>query len=210
MHSGSIASTPALLLSAGEKVRRVLDILRHTDRLERVVHALADLLARHAQILGRECDVLFDDVCNDLVIRVLEHHAHAPADLKQEFFVARVHALDVDLAAAWQQDCVEGLGKRRFAATVVPQHHDEAAALDLYIHAAQRARIALPLRAGIGKGEVLCFYHFHIGAFPFVYSLNQRPVAPQGSASPVSATGRPSSSHVTLPPYFSATSRCSM
>ena len=95
-------------------------------------------------------------------------------------------------------------------AAVVAEDHDKAAALDLHIHAAQRAGVALPFRAGIGEGEVLGLYHFHIGVFPFVYSLNQRPVAPQGSASPVSVTGRLSSSHVTLPPYFSATSRCRM
>ena len=41
------------------------------------------------------------------------------------------------------------------------------------------------------------------------YSLIQRPVAPQGRAIPVSVTGRPNSSQVHLPPYFSATSRCS-
>ena len=42
----------------------------------------------------------------------------------------------------------------------------------------------------------------------YLYSV-QRPVAPQGRASPVSVTGRPSSSQVTVPPYFDPTSRCS-
>ena len=156
----------ALLLSAGEQMRRVLDKLRHADGLERVVHALSDLGAWHAQILRCECDVLFDDVRHDLVVRVLEHHAHAPANFEQERLVHRVHALDIDLAAAWQQDCVEGLGKRRFSAAVVAEDHDKAAALDGHIHPAQRAGVHLVFRARIGEGQVLGLDHFHKSCVP--------------------------------------------
>ena len=41
----------------------------------------------------------------------------------------------------------------------------------------------------------------------FLYSENQRPVAPQGSASPVSRTRRPTTSHLTMTPAFCATPR---
>ena len=140
-------------------------MLRHADGFERVIHALSDLVARHTQILRRECDILFDDVRHDLVVRVLEHHAHAPANLKQERLVHRVHALDIDLAAAWQQDCVEGLGERRFAAAVVAEDHDKAAAFDGHIHPAQRAGVHLVFRARIGEGQVLGLDHFHKVAF---------------------------------------------
>ena len=50
--------------------------------------------------------------------------------------------------------------------------------------------------------------HATHSALSLAYSLNQRPVAPQGRARPVSVTGSPSSSQVHVPPYFSATSRC--
>ena len=138
LHRQHARDGDALLLSAGEQVRRVLDELRHADGLERVVYAISDLGARHAQILRCECDVLFDDIRHDLVVRVLEHHAHAPANFKQERFVHRVHALDIDIAAA----------------------------LDGHIHPAQRAGVHLVFRARIGKGQVLGLDHFHKSCVP--------------------------------------------
>ena len=99
MHSGSHGDHArdghALLLSAGEKVRRVTRELLHPDGGERVVDAAADLLRRYAEVLRREGDVLLHHVRDDLVIRILEYHADAAADLEQTRLVARVHPLDI-------------------------------------------------------------------------------------------------------------------
>ena len=70
-----------------------------------------------------------------------------------------------------------------------------------------------PLLRRVGEGEFFCFYHgchtiYLISLLRSFYSLIHRPVAPQGSAIPLSLHGRPSSSQVTLPPRSLPMSIC--
>ena len=75
---------------------------------------------------------------HDLVVRVLEHHAHGLADVVNFVIVGGVHAFHIHLAAFRQQNGVEVLCQRGFAAAVGPQHRHELAALHLRGHAVQR------------------------------------------------------------------------
>ena len=84
----------------------MLFIGRHADSLQRLVHAPADFLRRNAEILGCKRHVLFHDVRDDLVIGVLEHHAHLLADGKEVLFLLRVEPVDRHRAALGQQNCV--------------------------------------------------------------------------------------------------------
>ena len=71
----------ALLLSAREHMWRARGEGFHIDGAERLINPASNLLRRHAEIFGAEGDVLLHHRGDDLVIRVLEHHAHALANL---------------------------------------------------------------------------------------------------------------------------------
>ena len=132
---------------------------RHAHRRQRVVHAAANLLARDAQILRGEGHVLLHHVGNDLVIRVLEHHAHAAADLQQQGLVPGVHTLYIHRAAAGQQHRVHMLGQSGFAGAVMAQHHHEAAPFNGQRYILQRDGGGLSLLRRIGEGEMLGLQH---------------------------------------------------
>ena len=64
-----------------EQVRRMLAQLIHADLAESRIHAAADLLRRDAEVFGAKRHIVLHDVCDDLVIRVLEHHADVAAHI---------------------------------------------------------------------------------------------------------------------------------
>ena len=98
----------------------------------------AHLVLRHTEVFQRKGHVLFHYGGNDLVVRVLEHHAHGLADIVELLFVCGVHALHIHLAALGQQNGVEVLGQRGFTAAVCTQHRHEFPVLYLRRYAVQR------------------------------------------------------------------------
>ena len=149
-HGDDARDGHALLLSAGEQVRRVQAKIIHADLLQGCIHPCAYFLRRDAEILGREGYVILDDVGDDLVIRILKDHAHRGAHGQKIVLVGRVHAVDIHLAAGRQQDGIEMLGERALAGAVVPQHSHERAARDLEREVAECGA----LLAGVGKGQM--------------------------------------------------------
>ena len=146
-----------LYISSREGIFR-LDI--DHDRLERIVHALADLRGRHAHVFERKRHVLLDDRGDQLVIRILEHHRHGLAHLVGVVFVARVHHIDIAHAAGRQADSVEAARERTLARAVVPQHGDKLAALDGQVHALEHRHSKLALLDRIGVLQVFGFDDF--------------------------------------------------
>ena len=98
-HGDDSRNGHALLLPAGEQVRRVQTVVIHPDELQCLVHASADFLRGNAEVLRRKGNILFYDVGDHLIIGILEHHADRAADVDQKRLVGRVHAVDVHLAA---------------------------------------------------------------------------------------------------------------
>ena len=82
----------ALLLPAGEFVRRRLAVLDHSHRAQAVLHPLPDLFRRHTQILRAKTHILFHHSPDDLIVRILKDHAHARTHVVNVFFVARIRA----------------------------------------------------------------------------------------------------------------------
>ena len=78
----------------------------HADRLQGFVHPAADLRGLHAQVLRAERHVVLHDGRDELVVRILEHHAAAAADLPGVLRVSRGHAADEDLAGSRQKQRV--------------------------------------------------------------------------------------------------------
>ena len=176
---------------------RMGPILVHAHLLQRIVHTMADHGACDAQIFGRKGHVLLHHVGNDLVVGVLEDHAHAAPDGDQQLLVGGVHAVDMAGSAAGQQNGIEMLGKGRLARAVGAQDGNEAALLDLQIEVFKDLHALSRLQTGIAVGEIFYLDRRHM--LP-PQSGVQRPAAPQGSMKPVDLTGRPSSPLVVFPP----------
>ena len=136
-----------LLLAAGEQMRRVHAEIIHAHLLESGVHPLADLLRGDAQILRREGHVVLHHVGDDLVVRILENHAHGAADVQELVLIGGVHVPDPDLAGGGQEDGVHVLEQGGFSGAVVAQDGHKASLGDLQIHAAED----LPLPLGVGE-----------------------------------------------------------
>ena len=156
LHGDDPGDGDALLLSAGEEVGGVLPELVHAHRLQGVVHPAADLLRGHPQILRGEGHVLLHHVGYDLVVRVLEHHAHGAADVQQLLLVGGVHTVHIHLAPGGEQDGVEVLGQGGLAAAVVAQNGHKGALFNIQLDAVQHDG-GHPLGGDIGEAHVLRF-----------------------------------------------------
>ena len=156
-HGDHARDRDALLLAAGQTVRRLLAVFIHADGFEGVVHTFADLSGRHAHVFERERHILFDDRGNQLVVRVLEHHGDGLAHLVGVFLVARVHHIDIAYAAGRQADGVKAARERTLARAVVPQHGDKFAALDRKVDPFQNRHSQLAFLSRIGVLQVFGF-----------------------------------------------------
>ena len=131
----------------------------HIHSRQRIIHPAADLLRRHSQIFRGKGHILLHHVGDDLVVRVLEHHAHPAANLQQARLVLRVHALHIHLASAGQQNGVQAFGKGGFARTVMAQHHHKASFFNGRVHTPQGQNRLRPFLRRIGEFQSLCFSH---------------------------------------------------
>jgi len=137
-HGNHTGNGHALLLTAGKVVGCALAVFVDAGHLHGVVHPAAHLVLRHAEVFQRKGHVLFHHSRHDLVVRVLEHHAHSLADIVKLVLVCGIHALHIHLAALRQQNGVEVLGQRGFTTAVCTQHRHELPALYLRRYAVQR------------------------------------------------------------------------
>ena len=145
-----------LLLPAGQKMGGVAGVFAHAHGGQGLVHPLPDLGGGHAQILRAEGHVLLHHAGDNLVIRVLEHHAHPAADVQQELLVAGVHAVHVHLARCGQENGVEVLGQGGFPRPVVAQHRHKLPRPDGQGDPVQH-RGGDALLGGVAEGEVFGF-----------------------------------------------------
>ena len=109
----------ALLLSAGELVRRMMTVREHPYRTKAFFHALPDLIRRHADIFRSEADILLHDARNDLVVRILKYHTRSLTHRKCILFLCDIPAIHPERAFARQKERVNVFCKRGFAGTVV-------------------------------------------------------------------------------------------
>ena len=147
-------------------MRGVAGVRCHAHGGQRLIHPLADLGGGHAQVLRGEGHILLHHAGHDLVVRVLEHHAHPAADVQQGRLVGGVHAIHVHLAVGGQEDGVEVLGQGGLARAVVAQDGHEGAGLDGQADPVQH-RGGHPLLGGIAEEQVLGFDDgfFHSATF---------------------------------------------
>ena len=150
-------------------MRRKLAVMRHVDTGESLAHSRADLIRRHAEVLGSKGDVIFHDSCDELVVGILEDHADLLADLPELTCIgrrSRVKPVDAAGARRRQQECIEVLRERRFARAIRAEHRDECPLLDRKAHIVECT--VLLLRAGlIAVREMFQLNPCHTFTFPF-------------------------------------------
>ena len=82
----------------------------HAHLLKRLVHPHPDIGGGDAQILRAEGHVLLHDGGDQLIVRVLEHHAHLLPDGQQVPFVLRIETVHQHLPLCGEQEPVYVLG----------------------------------------------------------------------------------------------------
>ena len=143
----------ALLLATGERVGLVPLEAREPHLRERAPHAGAQFLRRHAQVLGAKRHVVLDERGHELVVRVLEHHAHARAHVVDVLGIRRVEAVDRNAARVGDQKRVEVLRERGLARAVTAKHAREAAARNGEPHAVEREPLPVVRERDVPAGD---------------------------------------------------------
>ena len=118
VHGQHAGDGDALFLSAGQGVRLMAFEARKPHVLKRLRHAFAQLIGGDAQVLGAEGHIVFHERGYQLVVGVLEHHAHRLADAIRAVGVRGGHVLHLHGALVGDKQGVQVLGQRRLAASV--------------------------------------------------------------------------------------------
>ena len=88
-------------------MRRCRAVALHADGRECVSHALADLRRLYAEVFRPEGDVVLDDGSDDLIVGILEHHAHELADAPKLLRLLRIQPRDRTSALGRQEERIE-------------------------------------------------------------------------------------------------------
>ena len=179
---------------------RVGAVIVHVHLFQGAVHSAANFRAGNAQIFRAESNVLLHHIRHDLVVRVLENHAHVSPNGDKPVFIGGVDAADVDLSPGGQQNGVEMLGKGGFSAAVGAEYGNKAAFFNGQIQIRKHGNTGRVLHARVRVCQML--YRNYVAQIrnpPICYGVH-RPVAPQGRTSPDCFTGSPSSPAAVLPP----------
>ena len=91
------------LLPAGEMIGRLVLQMGGAHLFEHVLDPLLDLIHRQPQIERPEGHIIKDRGHEELIVRILEDHAHRAPDLRQGFLGER-EITDADLARSWRSD----------------------------------------------------------------------------------------------------------
>ena len=90
LHGDRPRDGDALLLSARKQMRRSLCVRLHTNKCKRILHARTNLCGGHTEVFGTECNIVRNNCRNELVIRVLEHHADLLSYVPSPCLVLRI------------------------------------------------------------------------------------------------------------------------
>ena len=96
-------------------MRRRRAIALHADGSERVSHAHADLRRLYAEVFRPEGDIVLNDGSDDLIVGILEHHAHELADAPELLRLLRIQPRDRTSALGRQEERIEVTRQRRLA-----------------------------------------------------------------------------------------------
>ena len=146
----------------------------HAHSLQGFVHPAADLRRRDAEVFRTEGHVVFHHGRDQLVVRILEHHAAAAPDLPGILRVCRRHAAHQHFSGGRQEQGVQMLCQRGFAGAVAADDGDETALFDVQGHPVQRHALLRVLYVDIAAGAYPAFRIFHVVGKRNVFQLYDR------------------------------------
>ena len=166
MHGKHPRNGNALFLSAGQLVGRVFAELVHSHRFQALLHPLPDLFRGYAHVFGSKTHILLHDLTDDLIVRILEHHARRLSDIPDFTFILRILAVHPDASLGGTQDGVHVLGKRGLSGTVVSQNRDKIALCNIYGHLVHRTvdslHVSVLVPSDIFIYKLVCLNDTHI------------------------------------------------
>ena len=158
VHRDHARDRRAALLAARKLKRRFFEQGRlQVCKPRRLLRALHRLLVGKPHVLRAEHDVLQNCLLEELVLGVLEHHAHLKAhaaDLLR--LLPDVLPVQQHLPARRADQAVEHLDQRRFAAARVADHADKLALFDCDRDVLHRGLFKGRARA-VGVGQIFRF-----------------------------------------------------
>ena len=162
MHGNHARDRDTLLLSPAQAVRRPSSHFPHAHCPERLFHPFPDVRRRNPLVLQPEAHILLHYGSNDLVVRILEHHARTLTDLPDISRIQGIIPIYIQRPAIRHKKGIQMPGKRGFPRSIVTQNRNELPLLHIYVNPVQRgaalSRIALTVIDRIVEGQVMSFY----------------------------------------------------
>ena len=182
MHGDDTGDGHALLLPAGQTVGGLFAVFQHSHGFEALFYALPDFLCGNTHIFGAEADVLFNNLADDLVVRILKDHAGCLADVPEQRLILCVQAVHPDCSLCGKQKRVDVLCQSGFSRSVVAENGDKLAGLDIQRDIIDSpdgtGRISLFIALYIIMNQFADLYHglpISLAACPgILYSLPQK------------------------------------
>ena len=156
VHGERASDGDALLLAAGHLTRELVGMLQESDTIKELKTTFFGFFTAAAEDLHLGENEVFADRQVREELEVLEHHAHAAAQLRQiRLRVAHGNAVDDDLALLEGFERIDRLDERRLARARRAANDDDFTLFDVHGTVLQHLEVAIPL------ADVLNFNHCH-------------------------------------------------
>ena len=115
VHGKGTSNGNSLLLAAAEKMGSKMPELLHIYRLQCGCNPAADFVRLHADILRPKAHIILHNGSNNLIVWILEHHAHLAPDIPDMLLLSYAHVIDQAGAPIRLQQGIKMLGQSGFA-----------------------------------------------------------------------------------------------
>ena len=165
MHGKYSRNGNSLLLSAGQLIRRIFPKFIHSHCFQAFLYPLPDFLCGDSHIFRSESHILFHNLSDNLVVRVLEHHPGCLPDIPEPVFLSGVYAIHPDSSLRGIKNCIDMLRQCGLPGTIMSQNGNKIPLLNIHAHMVYRCgdslHISFFVPPDIFKYNVLCLYNFH-------------------------------------------------
>ena len=159
LHSQHAGDRNPLLLAAGQQMRSMQPILRHSHHGQGLIHAPADLGRRQAQVLWPKGHIFLHNGCDNLIVRVLKHHAHPLANVPDSAGIFGINPVNDASSRAGNQQCIQMLGQCRFPGSIAANNRHEFAGGDFQTYMVQGPQFFIVL-IPVGMTYIVYLQHY--------------------------------------------------
>ena len=166
MHGQHPCDGNSLLLSSGKFVGRMFAVGIHPHSFQAFFHSLPDFLCGNAHVFRPESHILFHNLSDDLIIRILENHSCALTHIPDICLIAGVLAVHKNRSLCRSQKRIDVFGQCGFTGSVVPQNCNEFSLVYRKIHAvhgpAHTFYVSFFVTSYIFINQFFCFNYIHV------------------------------------------------